>query len=62
MRVVVFDSETFECEGPLSGAHTREMGRVARAVAAIRGGDNVRPDPRRLKTFLVSVDPERADS
>lgn len=61
-RVVVFDSETFECKGPLSEAHTREVGRVARAVAAIPEVNSVWPDPEWLKTFLVSVDLEGADS
>ena len=62
VRVVVFDSETFECRGPLSEAHTREMGRVARAVAAIPGVDSVWPDLEWPKTFLVSVDLEEVDS
>ena len=62
VRVVVFDSETFECKGPLSKAHTRELGRVARAVAAIPTVDTVWPDPAWLKTFLVSVDLEEVDS
>lgn len=56
VRVVVFDSETFECRGPLSEAHTRELERVARAVAAIGRVGGVWPDPRWLKTFLVSVE------
>lgn len=62
VRVAVFDSETFECGGPLSGAHAREVGRVARAVAAIPGVDSVWPDPAWSKTFLVSVGSEVADS
>ena len=62
VRVVVFDSETFECGGPLSEAHVRELGRVARAVAAIPGVDSVWPDPSWLKASLVSVDLEEADS
>ena len=62
VRVVVFDSETFDCKGPLSEAHTREMGRVARAVAAIPKVNSVWPDSRWLKTLLASVDPEGADS
>lgn len=61
-RVIVFDSETFEKGGPLSDAHARELGRVARAVAAIPGVDSVWPDSAWLKTFLVSVDLEEADS
>lgn len=62
VRVVVFDSETFECRGSLSEAHAREVGRVARAVAAIPGVDSVWPDPEWPKTFLVAVDLEEADS
>lgn len=62
VRVVVFDSETFERGGPLPGAHAREVGRVARAVAAIPGVNSVWPDQRWPKTFLVSVDLEGADS
>lgn len=62
VRVVVFDSETFECKGPLSEAHAREVGRVARAVAAIPEVNGVWPDPGWLKTFLASVDLEEADS
>lgn len=61
-RVVVFDSEIFEYGGPLSEAHAREVGRVARAVAAIPEVDSVRPDSEWLKTFLVSVNLEEADS
>lgn len=61
-RVVVFDSETFECKGPLSKVYTRELGRVARAVAATPDINSVWPDPRWPRTFLVSVDPKRADS
>lgn len=62
VRVVVFDSETFECRGPLSEAHTREVGRVARAVAAIPEVNSAWPDPAWLKTFLASVDLEEANS
>lgn len=62
VRVVVFDAETFECKGHFSEAHARELGRVARAVAAIPGVDGVWPDPEWPKTFLVSVDLEEADS
>lgn len=62
VRVVVFDSETFECGGPLLQAHSREVGRVARAVAAIPGVDSVWPDPRWPKTFLASVRLEGSDS
>lgn len=62
VRVVVLNSETFECKGPLSESYVRELGRVARAVAAIPEVDSVWPDPGWPKTFLVSVGPERADS
>lgn len=62
VRVAVFDSETFEREGPLSEAHARELGRVARAVDAIPEVDSVWPDARWLKTFLVSVRLEEVDS
>lgn len=62
VRVVVFDSETFECRGPLSEAYTRDLGRVARAVAVIPEVDGVWLDPEWPKTFLVSVDPEEVDS
>lgn len=62
VRVVVSDSETFECGGPLFEAHSREVGRVARAVAAIPEASSVWPDPEWLRTFLVSVDLEEVDS
>jgi hypothetical protein len=62
VRVVVFDSETFECKGRLSEAHTRELGRVARAVAAIPEVDSVWLDAKWLKTFFASVRPEEVDS
>ena len=58
VRVVVLDSETFECGNSLSEAHAREMGRVARAVAEIHGVNSVWPDSKWPKTFLVSVDLE----
>lgn len=62
VRVVVFDSETFEFGGSHSQAHARELGRVARAVAAIPRVDSVWPDERWPKTFLASVLPEEIDS
>lgn len=62
VRVVVFDSETFEFGGIPSEAHARELGRVARAVAAIPEVGSVWPDSEWPKTFLVSVDLEEADS
>ena len=62
VRVVVLDSETFDFEGPLYEAHTRELGRVARAVAAIPGVDCVWPDATWSRTFFASVHPEEVDS
>lgn len=62
VRVVVLDSETFEFESSPSEAHVREVGRVARAVAAIPRVDSVWPDARWPKTFFVSVIPEEVDS
>lgn len=62
VRVTVFDSETFECGSHLSDAHKRELGRVARAVDAIRGVDSVWPDARWPKTLLVSARSEEVDS
>lgn len=62
VRIVVFDSETFETEGLLYRAHAREVGRVARAVAAISDVDGVWPDPRWPRTFFASVRSEGADS
>lgn len=62
VRVVVLDSETFEEGGPLYEAHVRELGRVARAVAAIPGVDSVWPDRAWPRTFFASVHPEGADS
>ena len=62
VRVVVFDSETFERGGPLSEAHARELGRVARAVAATPEVNSVWLDVKWPKTFLASVDPKEGDS
>ena len=62
VRVVVFDSETFESGGLLHEAHVREVGRVARAVAAIPEVDSVWPDSEWPKTFLASVDLGVVDS
>lgn len=62
VRLVVFDSETFEFGDTPSEAHVREMGRVGRAVAAIRGVDSVWPDAAWPKTLFASVRPEEADS
>lgn len=41
--------------------HCRELGRVARAVAAIPCVDGVWPDREWPKTFFASVHPEGAD-
>lgn len=62
VRVVVLDFEDrgagdFTCE-----VYCRELGRVARAVAAIPGVDSVWPDMDWPKTFLASVRPEEIDS
>lgn len=62
VRVVVFDSETFEFGGSLYEAHARELGRVARAVAAIPEVDGVWLDAEWPKTFFVSICSEGADS
>lgn len=62
VRVVVLDPATFGVEGSFRGVHAREVGRVARAVAAIRGVDDVWPDAAWPSTFLVSVRPEADES
>lgn len=62
VRVVVLDSETFDCGSILARSHVRELGRVARAVAAIPEVDAVWPDPEWLRTLLVSVDLEGTNS
>lgn len=62
VRLVVLDSETFEFGGSPSEAHAREVGRVARAVAAIPRVDSVWLDARWPKTFFASVNLEGADS
>lgn len=62
VRVVVLDSETFEFGGPLYEAQTREVGRVARAVAAIPRVDDVWPDATWSRTFFASTRREGADS
>lgn len=61
VRVVVLDFETLDPGHLPSEAHSREIGRVARAVDAIPGVDSVWPDPEWLKTFLVSLDLGEAD-
>lgn len=62
VRVVVLDFETLEPGGAVCEAHARELGRVARAVAAIPEVDDVWADPAWSRTLLVSVRPEGADS
>lgn len=62
VRVVVLDSETFESGAPLCGAHARELGRVARAVAEIPGVCGVWADAMWSGTFFASVRPEGVDS
>ena len=62
VRVVVFDFEDRGAEDFTSEVYCRELGRVARAVAAISGVDSVWPDMEWPKTFLVSVDLEEVDS
>lgn len=62
VRVVAFDSEEVGGRDIFCDAHVREVGRVARAVAAIPDVDSVWPDARWPKTFFVSVRLEEADS
>lgn len=62
VRVVVLDSAAFELGDIPNAAGLRELGRVARAVAAIPEVDSVWPDAEWSKTFLASVDLEEADS
>ena len=62
VRLVVLDSETFKLRDSPSEAHAREVGRVARAVAAVPGVDSVWPDAEWPKTFFASVRVEGADS
>ena len=62
VRVVVSAPEGRE-GGPLGcGARARDLGRVARAVAAIPCVDSVWPDAEWPKTFLVAVRREGGDS
>ena len=62
VRVVVLDGETCEAGASLCEAHTREVGRVARAVAEIPEVENVWPDAAWPRTFLASVLLEGAGS
>lgn len=61
VRVVVFDSEDSWDGDIFHDAHVREVGRVARAVAAIPEVDSVWPDPAWPKTFFASVSLGRVD-
>lgn len=62
VRVVVLDSETSEVGGIFYDANAREVGRVARAVAAIPEVDSVWLDMEWRRTFFASVRPEEVDS
>lgn len=62
VRVVVLDFDDREVRGFTRRVHARELGRVARAVAAIPEVDSVWPDTAWPKTFLVSVRSEEVDS
>mgnify|MGYP000889558181 CR=1 FL=1 len=62
VRVVVFDFEDRGAGDFADEVHCRELGRVARAVAAIPEVDSVWPDQAWPKTFFASVRPEGADS
>ena len=57
VRVVVLDPEERSC-----AAQTREVARVARAVAAGSAVDGVWPDAVWPGTFFASVHPEEVDS
>lgn len=62
VRVVVLDFDDREVRGFARRVHARELGRVARAVAAIPEVDSVRPDTVWPKSFFASVCLEEADS
>lgn len=62
VRVVVFDFVDRGTEGFERGAYARELGRVARVVAAIPGVDSVWPDAGWPKAFFASVHPGEVDS
>lgn len=62
VRIVVLDPELSEVGDILYDAHVREVGRVARAVAAIPEVDSVWLDMEWQRTFFASVDLEGADS
>lgn len=62
VRVVVLDFEDRGAGDFTREVYGRELGRVARAVAAIPGVDDVWPDMEWLKAFFASVHPEEVDS
>lgn len=62
VRVAVFDSEDRGAGDFTRDVYARELGRVARAVAAIPEADSVWPDTEWPKTFFVSVRLEGGDS
>lgn len=62
VRVVVLDFDDHEARGFTRRVHARELGRVARAVAAIPDVDSVWPDTAWPKSFLASVRFEEVDS
>lgn len=62
VRVVVFDFEDRGVGNFTDEVHCRELGRVARAVAAIPAVDSVWPDTAWPKSFFASVRPEEIDS
>lgn len=62
VRVVVFDFEDYGAESFAREVYGRELGRVARAVAAIPDVGSVWPDTAWPKAFFVSVRPEGGDS
>lgn len=62
VRVVVFDFEDRGAEDFTREVYGRELGRVARAVAAIPDVDSVWPDVGWPKTFLASVRVKGIDS
>ena len=62
VRVVVLDFDDRAAGCFTRRVHTRELGRVARAVAAIPGVDSVWPDTAWPKAFFASVRSGGADS
>lgn len=62
VRVVVFDFEDRGVGDFTREVYGRELGRVARAVAAIPRVDGVWPDAEWPKAFFVSLHSEEADS